>query len=131
MMHLLSLVIGRFIPQAHAVALQRRGAGAAGVDAMWNMICSVFLQYCNMRPLDAVMFFTQRIVDFIFPLVGIAAVCIIIYAGIRLTISQGNDEGKTEAKKIISHALAGVVLAMIAGGVIKFFGEVFFPTLLD
>lgn len=127
MMVLLS-ALGTLVQTAHAVALEGRGAGAPGVDGMWARICSVM--GCTLGP-NAVFFFAQKVVDFIFPLTGAVAVCIIIWAGIKLTTSEGNDEGRSEAKKIITTAATGIILAIISGAVIRFFAEVFLPTLLD
>jgi hypothetical protein len=125
---LLSFFIGIVVQDAFAVTLEARGAGAPGIDGMWARICSVM--GCTLGP-NAVFFFAQQVVDFIFPLVGVTAVCIVIWAGIKLTTSEGNDEGRSEAKKIIIQACSGIVLALIAGGVVRFFGEEFLLRLLD
>jgi len=128
-MMLIRFLIGTFIPVAHAYTIGAGASGGPGVSGMQAAICGA-LPFCGLGT-GAVPFFTQKIVDFVFPLVGGAAVIIIVYAGIRIIASQGKDDGLSEAKKIIIHALAGVVLAMLAGVIITFFGTVFLPTLLD
>ena len=130
MMYISHFLTGVLAPKTLAYTLGSDGSSmdAAGVSGMWARICGAL----RCAPGEgALVFFTQKIIDFIFPLVGAAAVCIVIYAGIKLTISEGNDEGRSEAKKIILHALGGIILAMIAGAVVRFFAVVFLPTLLD
>lgn len=115
----LSSIAGIFIPVAHAVVLEQRGRGAAGVNAMWQAICGVFGHTCGLG-VGAVPFFAQRVIDFVFPAVGTIAVMLVIYAGIRIIIARGQEDGLSEAKKIISHALVGVALAMLSGAIVAF-----------
>lgn len=130
MMSLFHFLAGLITPKALAYTLGSDASSmdAPGVSGMWAKICGALR--CSPGE-GALVFFTQKTIDFIFPLVGAVAVCIVIYAGIKLTTSEGNDEGRSEAKKIILHALGGIILAMIAGAVVRFFAVVFLPTLLD
>ena len=120
-MRIVTFLMGFLLPVAHAVTLDDAGTGAPGVGDMWGKICPLFLGGCNMTPGDAVTYFTERIMLFVGSLIGAVAVGMVIYAGIKMILSQGQDEGRTEAKKIILYALAGVVLMMIAAAVIGFF----------
>ncbi len=45
---------------------------------------------------------------------ALIAVVVVIIAGIRLIVSQGNDEEKDKAKKAIFYALAGLVIVLFA-----------------
>lgn len=45
---------------------------------------------------------------------ALVAVVVVIIAGIRLIVSQGNDEEKDKAKKAIFYALAGLVIVLFA-----------------
>lgn len=104
--------------QAQAGTLDSAGAGAPGVDAMWTRIKGVFLGGGTLTPSGAVTFFTDRIMAFAFSIIGMIAVGLLMYAGIRVMI--GGEEGLTEAKKIVTSTLIGVVLALLARAVIAF-----------
>jgi amino acid transporter len=45
---------------------------------------------------------------------ALIAVVVIVIAGIRLIVSQGEDEAKDKAKKTIFYALAGLVIVLFA-----------------
>ncbi len=45
---------------------------------------------------------------------ALIAVVIVIIAGIRLIMSQGEDEAKDKAKKAIFYALAGLIIVLFA-----------------
>ncbi len=45
---------------------------------------------------------------------ALIAVVVVIIAGIRLIVSQGNDEEKDKAKKAIFYALGGLVIVLFA-----------------
>lgn len=117
MLHLLRI----FVQKAHAQV----GAGP-GVDEMWETICST-LPYCDLGT-NAPAFFSQRIVNFVFPLIVGAAVCVVIYAGIKMI--TGGEEGYTEAKTIIMYGLVGIVLATLTGTVFVFIGSFLMPLLV-
>lgn len=60
-----------------------------------------------------------NIINIITILLALIAVCFMIYAGIQLITSNG-DEGKQEAaKKILINAVIGFVLIAISGGVVS------------
>lgn len=107
-----------FVPVAQAVTLDQNGAGAPGVDSMWTTIKGLFMGRGTWTPEQAVTFFTNRIIDFLFVLIGMIAVGLLMYAGIRVMI--GGEEGLTEAKKIFTSTLIGVALALLAWVVIAF-----------
>lgn len=120
-MQFLSLLTG-IIPVASAQALKGAGKGGAGISDMWDQICETIP--CSISG-GLVGFFTSRIVAFIWPLIGGVAVCLVIYAGIRIIFSQGKEDGISEAKKIITYAVAGVILAILASTIFGFFGAMF------
>jgi hypothetical protein len=68
--------------------------------------------------MQAVQFFTDRIITFAFSIIGAVAVGLLMYAGIRMMI--GGEEGMTEAKKIVQYTLIGIVLALIATAAVAF-----------
>ena len=119
-MRLLALLIGT----AHA----QDGVGSGpGVSEMWGMICTA-LPYCDIGT-GAPAFFSSRIVAFIFPLIVAAAVCVVIYAGIKMII--GGEEGLTEAKSIITYALVGLVLSILTTSIFVFVGGYLLPFLFS
>ena len=96
-----------------------------GVDEMWEKICGA-LPYCDLGT-NAPKFFSQRIVDFVFPLIVAAAVCVIVYAGIKMI--TGGEEGFAEAKGIITYAAIGIVLAVLTSSIFIFIGSFLLPLL--
>ena len=51
---------------------------------------------------------------------ALAAVIVIVIAGIYLIFSNGNDEAKEKAKKIIFYVIAGMLLIMFASAIVTF-----------
>lgn len=104
-----------------------RGAGGdagAGISDMWDQICTA-VPFCNKvaqegGPSQAVLSFAQQLVNLIYPLLSVMAVLMIIYAGIKVVLSQGNDDGISSAKDIIKYALIGVVLGILAKEILDF-----------
>lgn len=115
-------LLSSFIETAHAQV-----GNGPGVDEMWETICST-LPYCNLGT-EAPAFFSQRIVNFVFPLIVGAGVCVIIYAGIKMI--TGGEEGYGEAKTIIWYAAMGLVLAVLTGSVFVFVGSYLLPLLFQ
>lgn len=106
------------------VAHAQVGSGP-GVDEMWSTICST-LPFCDLGT-EAPAYFSQKLVIFIFPLIVAAAVCVIIYAGIKMI--TGGEEGFTEAKTIITYAVVGIILAMLTTAIFVFIGSFLLPKL--
>ncbi len=61
-----------------------------------------------------------RAARFISMLTGIASVIIIVFGSIKYTTSSGNPEAAAGAKKTITYALIGLVVALMAQGIIIF-----------
>lgn len=97
-----------------------------GVSEMWQTICTT-LPYCNLGT-AAPAFFSQRIVSFVFPLIVAAAVCVVIYAGIKMI--TGGEDGYTEAKSIITYAGIGIILATLVSAIFVFVGGYLLPLLI-
>ena len=112
-------MMGLFVPKAHAL-LSDVGASGAGVGDMWSTICSTFpASFCNMG-LDTPAYIASLVIDIVFLIIGAVAVLVIMFAGIKLIFSQGNEEAVGEAKKIILYAVSGVVLALLVEGIKMF-----------
>lgn len=103
-----------------------------GVQEMWDTICGT-VPFTNINYGEqgegAAEFFSQRIVDFLFPLIVGVAVCGMIYAGIKMVM--GGEEGFGEAKTIIMYTLAGLVISILTGSVFVFLGSYLLPLLFQ
>lgn len=122
MLRLLSL-FGLLTP---AVAIAQQGPGGGpGVQSMWATICST-LPFCNLGT-GAPAFFAQRALNLIFPLIAISAVVLIIYAGIKIIVANGSDDGVSSAKEILKYALGGLILSILATAIISFVMNVVLP----
>lgn len=56
----------------------------------------------------------------VIPFVGGVAVIAILWASVKMLTSWGNDQGKEDAKKIITMALIGIALAVVGVAVVRF-----------
>lgn len=52
---------------------------------------------------------------------ALVAVVIIVIAGIRLIVSQGEEEAKDKAKKTIFYAILGLIVILFARAIVAFF----------
>lgn len=120
----LLFLFGRLIPVAHAVVLENAGSWTAtgqpnpGVMMMWVRICSV-LPFCSVGP-AAPAFFITKLIHFVFLAIGGVAVLVILYAGIKLVVSQGSDEALGEAKTILLYAVGGIVLSLLGNALMDY-----------
>lgn len=74
---------------------------------------------------SSVLLIILAIIDDLLRLAGIVAVGYVIYAGIRYVTSQGSPEETNKAKTTLLNALIGLVIAMIAIGLVAFIGNKF------
>ena len=65
-----------------------------------------------------------RMLTFVLDFLALAAVVFIVIAGIRLIVSQGNDEAKDKAKKIILYVIVGLLIVLFARVIVGFFTDV-------
>ncbi len=124
MMNLFSTILGALTTTAHAAQLDSWGTQNSGVQQMWAKVRETL--YTREEPVQALLGAT---ISFIFPLIGVAAVIIIIYAGIRIVSSQGKEDVVSEAKNMIFYASIGVILSIMGSTIVAYFATVFFPTL--
>lgn len=78
----------------------------AGLDAARQYVSGVFIG----DPVEI----TLKIVRSILDLVGLAAVVVLIIAGIRLITSMGEDEPRDHAKRMIRNVLIGIILIVLS-----------------
>lgn len=60
-----------------------------------------------------------KIVGAVLNFLALVAVIVIIIAGIRLIVSQGEDEQKDKAKKTIFYAIAGLLVVLFARVIVE------------
>ncbi len=65
------------------------------------------------------------IINFILGFVSLAAVIVIIIAGIRLIISQGNEEQKNTAQKSILYAVIGLIVVILSRIIVMIVVDIF------
>jgi amino acid transporter len=58
---------------------------------------------------------------------ALAAVVVVVIAGIRLIVSQGEEQEKDKAKKTILYAIIGLVVILLARAIISFVAGVTTP----
>lgn len=66
---------------------------------------------------------TLAILDDLVRVAALVAVGFVIYGGIQYVISQGSPDATNRAKNTIINALIGLVLAVVAAGLISFIGN--------
>lgn len=120
------LFIAGLLPSTAYANLDTWGNGGAGIAEMWATIRGTLF-----TRQDPVQSFSEATINFVFPMIGAVAVLLVMYAGIKMIIGQGDDSAVSEAKEIIYYALGGVLLATIATAIIGYFGTVFFPVLFQ
>ena len=71
----------------------------------------------NTTSFDGVKQLITNVTNLVFTAVGIVAVVFIIIGGIQLATSAGNASGQEKAKKTITNAILGLVLAICAAAI--------------
>lgn len=130
MMHFFTLFTG-FIPSAFAnpSSLEEWGKGAPGHTEMWQTIRDAI--HVEIPATDIVHALTGGIVQFVFTFIAGASTVLIMYAGIRMIASRGKEDEYSQGKTIITWALIGLVLSLIARVAVAFFVDGFFPALFN
>ncbi len=64
-----------------------------------------------------------RVLYFVLDFLALIAVVFIVIAGIRLLVSQGNDDQKDKAKKTILFVILGLLVILFARVIVGFFTE--------
>ena len=64
------------------------------------------------------------ILETVLRFMALVAVIIIVIAGIRLVISQGEEEAKDKAKKTIFYAIIGLIVILFAQAIVSIIADV-------
>ena len=62
-----------------------------------------------------------KMVTFFLNFLALLAIIFIVVAGIRLIVSQGEDEQKDKAKKTILYVIVGLIIILFARVIVGFF----------
>ena len=150
-MSLFTLLHTWLIPKASALVLDAAGTWTTtgqpnpAIVSMWQRICTTLpgCTYFGGSRLgmagaetggigtNAPIVFAMKAARYIFFGIGGIAVIVIVYAGINLLLTQGNDETYAESKKMIIYAVVGLALALISGSVMIWVQSVVLPQLLQ
>jgi hypothetical protein len=104
------LALGIAMP-IHAATCDPGGGITAGIT------CSTPDQQAASKDLGANI---RIITNTLVVVVIVAAVIMVIIGGLRYTLSGGNSSATKEAKDQILYAVIGIIVALIAGGIINF-----------
>lgn len=121
-MSLSTFIIGLLLDTASAQTLREAGAGGPGVNSMWNQICATLpcISSGGVGGSGLIDALATAVINFVFPLVSVIAVCLVMYAGILIVTSNGSEDKVSEAKKIILYAVLGVALSLMTSAVMAF-----------
>ncbi len=61
-----------------------------------------------------------RVINFFLGILGLVAVAFLIYAGVLMVTAGGNDEQVGKARKIITYAVVGIVIILLAYTIVQF-----------
>ena len=61
-----------------------------------------------------------KLIDYFLGFLGLIAVAFIIYGGVLMVTSGGNEDAVGKAKKIITYAAIGIVLIMLSFAIVSF-----------
>lgn len=103
-------------------------AGSEIVDGMWNDICSA-LPFCDVGE-DAVDMIARQVINVVFDIITSLAVIVMMYGGIKMIASRGNEEGYAQAKKVAFYAGVGLIIALLAENLVLYIADDLLPTML-
>lgn len=69
---------------------------------------------------QGVLLIVMAIIDILMRLAGILAVVFVVVGGIKYTTSQGSPESVQNAKNTIIYAVVGLILTIVASGIVSF-----------
>ena len=73
---------------------------------------------CNPLPDSNLQDFAIRMVKYLLGIIGAVAVIMIVIAGFRMVASSGNEDAQKKAQSMITNAIVGLVIAVLAYAVI-------------
>lgn len=87
----------------------------------------------NVATIDCVPIILQNVINFLIGFAGILSMLLIVWAGIRFVMSEGDKEKIVNARKTLTYALLGLLLVALAFVILNFIfaftqGNAFFIT---
>jgi len=61
-----------------------------------------------------------QLINYVLGFLGLVAVAMLIYAGVMMVTSAGNEEGVGKAKKLITYAVIGIVIILLSYSIVTF-----------
>jgi hypothetical protein len=129
-MRLLILLLSALAPSSAYAALGQIGNNNPAVANMWDTICRT-LPFCGLNAATAPNYFAGKVIAIIASLISVVAIIMIIYASLQLSTSQTDEAKIGEAKKIITYAVVGLILAIVGGTFLQYLIRVVFPQLFN
>lgn len=80
---------------------------------------------CNMTKKDDLSSRVWPVIQVVLGVLGGVAIIMIVLGGIRYTLSQGDSSALTSAKNTIIYAVVGLVVAILASGIVIFVKDFF------
>lgn len=104
------------------------GGGLLGLPRWWKYLdAESTANGCNINfhvPGD-IWLVALAIIDILLRIAGIAAVLMIVYAGIKYMSSMGNADQAASARKLIINTFIGLIIVSIAAALVAFIGDKF------
>lgn len=69
----------------------------------------------------------KNVINLMLGLIGLLSVIMIIYAGLKYVISEGDSTKIKQAKQILTYAIVGLVVALLAFAIVNFVINGLFP----
>jgi len=66
-----------------------------------------------------------RVVDALFGIAGVLAVGMIVYAGVKIAMSQGDATRVAQERKTITYSVIGLIIVIASYGIVRLIVEVF------
>ena len=108
----------RLVPAARADELDQIGRDDPAIVEMWNIIKGIFPHTDGGAAFPVLIL--MKVIGFLLWMVGGTAVCIVIYAGIRLILTLGTEEEFQKTKSLILRALLGLFVILVSYVIVRF-----------
>jgi hypothetical protein len=115
-MHFLLFALSAFIPHAHAFDVNQIGSGP-GIGQMWGTITALFPYKSGGLVPNQIM---GRVQTILVAIIGSAATVGLGYAALSLVSGGINEEGISKAKTIAKNVIFGLILAILADGIVNY-----------
>lgn len=100
------------------LAAGKAWAAAASNNGVFGNIPDIGTGQQDIR--GTVIYIIKKVLEFMF----LVALVLIVIAGIRLVISQGDEGEKDKAKKTIIYVIIGLIIIVLARAIVQFIGTV-------